>query len=413
MTDTQPRRGRAARAAKGALATCMLALMTAGSAHAATTASVSGSTLFVDAAPGKRNAITVTQLGAFTVTDVGDTVTAGAGCSTLAANSVRCSLPGASFVWITASDLNDTVTKATLVNGYIEGEDGNDVLAGGRGWNRIYGGPGNDTLTGGPNIDFLTGGTGADLLSGGGADDRVSYGDRTAPVSVTIDGVADDGEAGEADNVRPDVEYVGGGSGSDTLTGSAGPNYLYGGSGRDVLNGLGGADTLRGGRGPDTENGGDGDDSFEQPTLVGDRRDVFNGGAGSADRVSYADRTAALVVDVDGIADDGRPGELDNVQSDVEQVVGGIADDTLTGSGAADVLLGGDGNDTLSGLGGPDTLRGDAGDDTLLGGTGDDALTSVDGVLGNDALDGEGDSDSCSFDRFDAWANCEALAVFP
>jgi Ca2+-binding RTX toxin-like protein len=140
---------------------------------------------------------------------------------------------------------------------------------------------------------------------------------------------------------------------------------------------------------------------------------VFNGGAGATDQVSYALRTSSVVVDIDGAADDGRPGELDTVQADVEQIAGGREGDTLTGSAAADLLLGGEGNDTLSGLGGADTLRGDAGDDTLLGGPGGDALMSVDGVLGNDGLDGQADSDTCSFDRFDAWANCEALAIFP
>ncbi len=49
----------------------------------------------------------------------------------------------------------------------------------------------------------------------------------------------------------------------------------------------------------------------------------------------------------------------------------------------------------------------------MLGGTDIDTLTSIDGVLGNDELDGQADSDTCSLDRFDAWANCEALAIFP
>jgi Ca2+-binding RTX toxin-like protein len=267
-------------------------------------------------------------------------------------------------------------------------------------------------LTGGPNVDILDGGPGADVLVGGGGLDRATYGNHTAPVTVTLDDIANDGEAGEADNVRSDVEDVIGSPLSDTLTGNGSASRLYGGAGADVLNGLGGDDTLTEGRGPDTESGGDGQDTFEQASSA-DRGDVFNGGAGSADRISYARRAAAVVVDLDGTDDDGVVGEHDNVQTDVEQVVGGHADDSLTGSAAANLLLGGPGNDTLNGLAGADALVGEAGDDTLLGGAGNDTLTSVDGVLGNDRLDGQADSDSRSFDRFDAWANCEALAIFP
>ena len=55
---------------------------------------------------------------------------------------------------------------------------------------------------------------GADGLQGGGGADDVGYGKRNAGIAVSLDGVANDGEAGEGDNVGTDVETVSGGSGS-------------------------------------------------------------------------------------------------------------------------------------------------------------------------------------------------------
>ena len=49
----------------------------------------------------------------------------------------------------------------------------------------------------------------------------MTYASRTADVSVSINGAADDGEAGEGDDVQSDVENLTGGAGADTLTGSA------------------------------------------------------------------------------------------------------------------------------------------------------------------------------------------------
>ena len=58
------------------------------------------------------------------------------------------------------------------------------------------------------------------------------------------DGNATDGPAGARDNVDTTVENLLGGSGDDSLTGSAVANRLTGGLAADRLNGLGGNDTL-------------------------------------------------------------------------------------------------------------------------------------------------------------------------
>lgn len=65
----------------------------------------------------------------------------------------------------------------------------------------------------------------------------------------------------------------------------------------------------------------------------------------------------------------------------VENVTGGLGNDTLYGDGANNILRGGDGDDLLYGGGGADQLFGGAGRDVLIGG------------LGADLLQGDGDDD--------------------
>ena len=72
-----------------------------------------------------------------------------------------------------------------------------------------------------------------------------------------------------------------GGSGSQVVVGTAGPDRLSGGSGDDVLCGLGGDDFLDGGSGNDQIEGGAGNDTLQG----GSDDDVLDGGAG-LDRVS-------------------------------------------------------------------------------------------------------------------------------
>jgi Ca2+-binding RTX toxin-like protein len=235
----------------------------------------------------------------------------------------------------------------------VTGGSGNDALIGTTTANVLAGGPGADSLDGDTGNDVLDGGTGADDFTGGAGTDTVTYAGRAAPVTVVIDGVQGDGEAGENDDVHTDVETVIGGADDDVLTGSALADTLSGGPGEDVLHGEGGADTL---------NGEDGDDTLEG----GAGGDTQSGGAGF-DTADYSARTLAVTVTLDGSANDGETAEVDNVKPDIERLLGGAGDDTLTGNNGINVLSGGDGNDTL------DPGRG-AGDD-LLGGLGLDTVT--------------------------------------
>jgi Ca2+-binding RTX toxin-like protein len=110
----------------------------------------------------------------------------------------------------------DTVSGTENVTGTafddeLTGDAGANTLTGGAGDDTIDGGNGNDTENGGDGNDtFAQAGelaNGADVMSGGGGTlDTVDYTSRGNPVSVAFDGVANDGEANENDNVQPDVE---------------------------------------------------------------------------------------------------------------------------------------------------------------------------------------------------------------
>jgi len=140
----------------------------------------------------------------------------------------------------------------------IDGGADNDALQGGFGDDVVLGGPGNDIVLGEPGDDILDGGPGADDLRGntGGLPDTgfdlADYGDRVAPVTVTLDGQRNDGEAGEGDLLAADMDDVNGGSAGDTIVGDGNENFLFGNDGNDVLNGGGGPDVVDAGNGDDT-----------------------------------------------------------------------------------------------------------------------------------------------------------------
>jgi Ca2+-binding RTX toxin-like protein len=152
----------------------------------------------------------------------------------------------------------------------IDGRGGDDIIRGGDRGDTLLGGAGNDTLNGA---------FGGDVLSGGDGTDTVTYVTHTAPVVVTMgDGRANDGQANEGDDVRPDVEILEGGSGADLITGNAGNNTLLGGAGDDTLIGGAGDDVLMGQAGSDLLMGEGGNDVFF--AVDGGTRDRINGGKG-------------------------------------------------------------------------------------------------------------------------------------
>jgi Ca2+-binding RTX toxin-like protein len=91
-----------------------------------------------------------------------------------------------------------------------------------------------------------------DSLSGGdGAGDVADYRGARRRVNVSLDGTANDGEPGEGDDVRSDVEGIRGGAAEDTFSGGGASNRIDGGGGEDFLDGGPGVDDLRGGKARD------------------------------------------------------------------------------------------------------------------------------------------------------------------
>jgi Ca2+-binding RTX toxin-like protein len=364
--------------------TAGLAAILAPAAHATTNvvANQIDRTLTVTAAPGKANALTVDRPGPFEVSDTGDTVTAGTGCTQLNPHKVRCVVGRIDTVSVLSSDLDDRIFyNPEGAAGSLRGGAGNDLirLGGAASSSDLNGGDGNDSLWGAAGDDLFDGGKGADVFTGGAGIDSVSYRGRTTPVIADIDGVADDGAPDERDNIRTDIEQLFGGNANDTLSGSAAPNRLFGAEGNDTLNGFGGNDDLQPEGGNDTLTGGDGDDTATYGPAT-DGSDRFGGGAGR-DTASYRLRATPVNVSLDDIANDGGPGEGDNNLRDVEDIQGTESNDTLTA------------NSTVS--------------NHLFGLAGSDTLNTVDGISGNDEADGGAGIDRCIADTGDARPRCE------
>ena len=127
---------------------------------------------------------------------------------------------------------------------------------------RVRGGRGDDVLRvgadGGLGVIIENGpvADGAEKIIGGSAPSLVDYGERTRPVNATLNfGGADDGEAGERDEILGGNEVLRGGQAGDTLRapfGSRGTHAINGNGGGDLIEAAEGADTVTGGPGGDT-----------------------------------------------------------------------------------------------------------------------------------------------------------------
>jgi Ca2+-binding RTX toxin-like protein len=317
--------------------------------------------------------LTGVELGTVNASDGADLVSGAGGAVTGSATSL--------LLTVTGDAGNDTLTGGTG-DDTITGGTGNNVLSGGGGDDTVTGGSGDDTIAGDAGGDSLTGGlgndvfdegaaiNGTDTMAGSGGNDLVTYGGRASGVVVTMDGVFDDGEPGEADNVAADVENAIGGAGANTMVGSGNANVLTGGPVADVIDGAGGDDTIAGGIGGDRLTGGAGNDVVSGGAdgdwiFEGAGSDDLDGGPDS-DTLDYSGVAASVVVSLADAA---------------PQTTGGAGTDTLAGF---ENLTGGTGADTLAGDAGPNVLSGNSGNDTILGDDGDDAIN---GDVGTDTVD--------------------------
>jgi len=277
------------------LAAPVLVLVLPAAAQAADVAVQNGTLRYTSGQAANSVQVALRLPGRFVVSDSKTKISAGAGCTSMGARRASCAMAGVTALAVDVAGGADRVsvdaaisTPATIVGG-----GGNDVLRGGSGNDRLEGGPGVDSLDGAAGNDAELGGdgndtfsqgrspNGADGLQGGGGVDQVGYGKRKASIAVSLDGVANDGEAGEGDNVGTDVEGVGGGTRADTIIGSAAQNSIDGGAGNDFVDGRAGVDSLSGGRGADRIGSRD---------LSVDRVDC--GAEGDRVRANFGDRVA-------------------------------------------------------------------------------------------------------------------------
>ncbi|TCR70565.1 glycerophosphodiester phosphodiesterase family protein [Bosea sp. BK604] len=286
---------------------------------------------------------------------------------------------------------NDTI-NALGGDDTVFGGAGNDVIDGGAGDDELSGDDGNDVLKGGIGDDALIGGAGSDMLFGGEGDDALDGGAGidTANYSDDTTGIVVDLSAGtaEGDNIGFDelssIETVIGGSGNDVITGDDLANTLDGGAGNDTLNGGAGDDLILAGAGNDTIDGGAGFDTLDLsaatgPISVDTTRGLISGAGIGTDSFSNIEKLLF------GAGDDTVTGGNGNDGFD-----GGAGNDTLKGGAGDDTLSGGDGNDLLDGGSGNDHVDGGAGIDTIKAGSGND---TIDAGAGNDVIDAGSDND--------------------
>jgi Ca2+-binding RTX toxin-like protein len=220
-------------------------------------------------------------------------------------------------------------------------------------------------------------------IVGSDAKDSLSIFDgESVPAShaVTIDGRGGDDQIKDAYDIDAGRTLIGG-AGNDKIEGYGGDDNIDGGDGSDEVDGGAGNDTVHAGAGDDVLWG----DHYKDAGA-----DLLDGGPGTDQidewTIPSADVHPMPSVSLNGAADDGRPGEGDNVQG-VEKYTFHVSA-TFAGSDAAEdvsILNVDEGSSNLSGGGGNDVLKAYDMNDTVDGGPGDDR---VEGGLGNDIVTG-------------------------
>lgn len=329
-------------------------------------------------------------------------------------------------------DGNDNVVGYGNVGDYVDGEAGNDTLAGnngddtllgGAGDDYLYGGEGNDSLIGNDGNNRFYGGAGSDQIIGGADDDVIEYiddrsfgyagthgiianlssssitanigqgaGSQTVASGNVLDGFGgtdvvsgiDEIQATAlADYVRSsdDGTNIWGHAGNDTLIGGAANDFITGGSGADVLNGAGGNWNILA-YNSDTEWG---EPATSHGVIVNLSAYGISANLGDGSGVRSVSASTAL----DGWNSVDQVSNFQTVLlSDLNDyavagassiyMYGNAGDDTMIGGSGNDSILGDDGNDSLFGGDGVNRFYGGAGSDTIIGSLGYDIIEYVD-----------------------------------
>jgi Ca2+-binding RTX toxin-like protein len=198
----------------------------------------------------------------------GTAFTIGAGCSQLINTGVvRCGVSDDTRLRFTTNEKPDVIDASRTttpldasVPEIFDTKGGDDVLTAGPLADEVRAGNGRDTITGGPGADLLSGDADDDRFAGLDAGDVVNGGDGTdtldltgevAGMSISLNGVADDGPLGANASVLA-VETVLGTPSNDILTGGDAIDRLEGREGDDRIDTRGGgADAVDCGPGTD------------------------------------------------------------------------------------------------------------------------------------------------------------------
>ena len=258
---------------------------------------------------------------------------------------------GGDIITLQNVTLGNLVTDDFIFPSAITGTSAADVLVGTSQADVISGLAGNDRLQGLAGDDTLDGGTGFD---------RTIYTDATGGVTVDL-------AAGTA---------AGPGVGTDTLIGIEG---IVGGAFADNLSaaGFAGDSGIAGTpTGFNEIEGGGGDDTITS---------AVNSQGALLTRISYANASSGVVVDLNAHTATGGDGNDTLVGSGFAGVVGSGFDDQLLGSnnaaGTVEVFEGRAGNDTINGRGGFD--RADYAQDPAAQGTGITVNLAIGQVIGD------------------------------
>ena len=204
---------------------------------------------------------------------------------------------------ISQTDSSTLDLKGNTANNILTGNSANNLMDGGTGADRMIGGSGNDTYV----VDNV-----GDVVT-----ESSSAGTDTVNVAIAIaNGSYTLGSHVENGTLTNKVAFaLIGNDLSNTLTGNAAANTLQGGAGNDILDGGAGIDTA-----------------------------------------DYSDKSGAVSVTLSGatLATVTIGGTAEDSVKNIENLIGGSGNDSLTGDGLANVLNGGAGADTLTGGAGKD-----------------------------------------------------------
>jgi Ca2+-binding RTX toxin-like protein len=259
-------------------------------------------------------------------------------------------------------------------------------------------GPGDDTWTPARAVHArVNGGAGADLLQApanvGGS---LSGGPGADRIVVLGRGTSAFGGDGDDRVEAPNGGFIDGDGGDDVLIGGATRNtFMDGGAGNDVLTGGSDTDFLTGGAGDDSLDARGGDDELTPGTGTDD----VLGGPGR-DRARYPDHPAAVDLSLDGLRNDGAPGENDLLDS-IEDLDGSVPLLPDTPAPGDDRITADDGPNRINLVRGAAFVSALAGDDlisgagTFLAGDGDDKVYAFGGMV-----EGGAGADTIVFDGF-------------